>query len=488
MSVGAMNVVPFLVLLVTLVFYAWLGHRSRLTTPDLTQFFMYGRTLETAGFFSTVSSSSISLGAAILAFLSLGYYLPWIALVATATWIIGFWFHYTVMRRVLSITPSLKTGLFTLHGYLGHSYRSDTLMMLASTASIIGFVGAYGVEMVAVTKLISPYLSSPFHQLLIIVVLSVFLGSYVANGGFRSVVVTARWQLWIFIFAMLLCFGYVISKAGSGAEFLDPIAYALTINAASFPLPLLFGLLFINLPWQLIDMSQWQRTLSCQTLHVVRRGLAYSALGIAFSWLLLIGLGLSMHTLPLEENPVATFLTLFSGHPVYYSLLLVAAVAALFSTADAYIIAAVQSYICDVRHPDLLSETASGATPQNASTIMLEARRSIWIISIIAPIIAFGANILIPEILELFFMVFTAQLSLVPSVVFANYLVSLRSTLAALISVAVGLFTAICFFIFNLFYPVENLAFYAPIVTLIVAFVAYISISLPRMGRINFEH
>ena len=158
------------------------------------------------------------------------------------------------------------------------------------------------------------------------------------------------------------------------------------------------------------------------------------------------------------------------------SYFLVAAFAALFSTADSYIIAATQTYICDIKYPEILN-LGQNASESFELTVGKHAKSSIWKIAIVSPIVAYGANMLVPGLLELFFMVFAAQLSLVPSVI--N---SIRekpgNKAAAIISIISGLTVSIALFIVNLMYSVENLIFYSPVATLFVSFLVFYTVSV----------
>jgi Na+/proline symporter len=120
------------IIFLTIILYLWVGYRSQVTKPDISRFFLYGHKLPTVEFFSTVSSSSISLGGAILAFLSLGYYSPWVAVIATASWLLGFLFHYRFMRMVFSSHSEVRERTFTLHSYLGHFYPNFSCQLRAS--------------------------------------------------------------------------------------------------------------------------------------------------------------------------------------------------------------------------------------------------------------------------------------------------------------------------------------------------------------------
>ena len=460
----------------TLLLYAWIAKKAEKTKPDISRFFMYGHKMPTVEFISTVSGSSISLGAAILAFLSLGYYLPWIALVATASWVVGYYFHYQVLKKAKQKYPDLEEKTFTLHGYLGHSYNSEALPLLASIASIIGYAGAYGVEMVAITKLTAPFFNNPVYELALLISFALFIGWYATRGGFVSVVKTDKFQLLIFFVGIIVSLSYVVYQTNDSHTNFEIIAGALKIHEHSFPFAILLGLLVINLPWQIIDMSQWQRSLSCPSNKVIHRGLIYSSIGITISWLLLISLGLWMHTMGLEGEPISAFLTSFSTNPIWYAFFLVAAFAALFSTADSYVIAASQTYICDIKYPEILNQEPNSNNSLE-STVGKQAKSSIWKIAVISPIVAYGANMLVPGLLELFFMVFSAQLSLVPSVI--N---SIRkepgNRSAAVTSVISGLTVSIILFIVNLMYSVENLIFYSPVATLIVSFLVFYTVSI----------
>jgi Na+/proline symporter len=445
----------------TLVAYAILGVTVR--ASNATEYLTGGGSMGSRSYFAMVCGSSVSLGGTILAFLGLGYALPWVAILATATWVIGFWIHFRAARSFMTESQNRDQ---TLHGLLGTATKSDAVRVAASFASIFGFAGAYGVEMVAITKLTAPLVGGdPIQNLVILAVLVLALALYMYRGGILAVARTDALQLPIFFLAIAFSTYFILKQVHSPAFALrDNFA----LSSSSFPAVLCAALIVLNVPWQLVDMSQWQRTFSCKDLTVVRKGLTASAVGITISWLLLIFLGTVLHEVPLENSdPIQTFVKVFADHPAAYAVFLVACVAALLSTADAYVIAATQSFYRDLVLP------AREATGQLANGSLKEVRKISMAFVIFPPFVAFGASQIVPDILGLFFLVFAAQLSLVP-VAFASLIRRVQpNKLAALSSILAGLFCSLSIFLYSLVSGDQSLFFWSPIATLGISALTY---------------
>lgn len=454
-----MTAIPILMVAAVLLAFIVIGFRS--SAQSIAQYYRFGGTMDSISFFAVVAGSSISLGGAILAFLGLGFSLPWVAILATATWLIGFVAHYLFLKKISFEDARAHK---TLHQLIGKAHGSHVPTMIAACASSIGFAGAYGVEMVAITKITSPlFEGGHLGNLAFILSLSFVLALYMHKGGLLAVVSTDKFQLLLFVAGIAIVTSFVYPAiASSGLSISD----SLTPSSTSFPLALCFGIVAVNLPWQLIDMSQWQRSFSCDSIHTVRKGLLASALGIGISWALLIALGVMLRAYgDTSKDPVALMLDSFRGHEAIYALFVMAALGALFSTADSYVIAAAQSIHIDILHQ---SQEPSG----NDREELLIAQKIMWWIAIFSPAAMYVINIFIPSILDMFFIVFSAQLSLFPSVAFAFS--KRRGPSGASIASQVGGLLCAAVFLILILQGRQQLFFYAPIATIIVASMLYI--------------
>lgn len=460
-----MITIPPLMIIAVLLAFIIVGLRSVARSPN--EYYRFDGKMDSFSFFAVVAGSSISLGGAILAFLGLGFSLPWVAILATTTWLLGFIVHYLFIKKVdFEQAKEHKT----LHQLIGKSHDSHVPTMIAACASSIGFAGAYGVEMVAITKISSPlFEANHLSNLLFIITLSVVLALYMHRGGLLAVVSTDKLQLLLFSAGILIVTCFVYPKLAGGKL---PTFEGLTPSSTSFPAILCLGIVAVNLPWQLVDMSQWQRSFSCDSIGTVKKGLLASALGIGISWLLLIALGLLLRTVgDASQDPVTLLLSYFRGHEVIYALFVMAALGALFSTADSYVIAAAQCIHIDIIHQS--QEQPIQTTNKDLDT----ARKLMWWIAIIPPVVIYVFNIFIPSILDMFFIVFSAQLSIFPSIAFAFSKKLRGPASASILSQAGGLMCAAIFLILCI-QGKQGLFFVAPVATLIVSTGLYLLVTL----------
>ena len=145
------------------------------------EFFVYPSEFTSEKLRNSITSSNVSLGAAIFAFLGLGYSFRLGAVLFPLTWLLGYLLLLWVFPRI----GEIETGR-TLHGFLAKRFGSRPLGYLASVASIIGFLGVYGVEVPVVLKLFRALLHSSEAYLALGFLMAVIVTAYTALGGFKA--------------------------------------------------------------------------------------------------------------------------------------------------------------------------------------------------------------------------------------------------------------------------------------------------------------
>lgn len=443
------------------LFFVAIGLRA--TASSTAEYYRFGGVMGKVDFFSVVAGSSISLGGAIIAFLGLGYTFPAVALFATATWVGGFVLHYYMLKRLdFEKIKSAKT----LHQYIGIRHNSTVPVVLAAFSSTLGFAGAYGIEVVAITKLTSPIIGyGHLGNIGFVLLLSFAVGLYMHRGGLRAVVSTDKYQLAVFVLGILAVV-YLLDTKFPNVK-LDYVV-ADVWAGGQIPWMLCLALLTVNLPWQIIDMSQWQRSVSCKSISTVKVGLFASCVGITISWIVLIGLGVFLsaidHTM---VDPVAMLIDVLKNSKTVYVLFLFAALGAMYSTADSYIIAAAQCVHFDII---AISDGHSRGAVENDLPL---AKKIMWVLAIVPPVFMYIFNIIIPSILDLFFIVFSAQLSMLPSVIFPMFYRGGSPAISSIVSQITGLISAFVFFLLCL-NGSSDLFYVSPVFTVIISSLAYV--------------
>jgi Na+/proline symporter len=432
----------------------------------------------------SITASNVSVGAAIFAFLSLGYDYKMGALIAPITWLLGFWI-------LLKLFPMINANLQkrTLHGFLAHRYDSLGIGYLASLASIIYFLGTYGVEVLVAIKLFRILLPPQVPDVAIAVALSSIITCYTAMGGFMAATQADRFRLYGTVFGIAVAFFYAITIAWPQFSVVLPVPADLSANywgIGSLTLLFVVSLTMINLPGQLVDMSVWQRLAACNNPGDISRGLRQSIVFIGVMWCVLIGLGILLHFFPAftrpESGDFATPFLHYLNNRLIFALFAAGCVAALMSTADSLLLASVQTLIMDVfyshRSPySLFSDENSPIDATLSQSLLSTGRKWVWILGLVAPIAVYMINMAIPGILDLFFLIYCAQLTLLISVLVAILNRNpKRFKVIALSSLLLGLATSVVMFVRMLNQPSMETFLLAPILTILVSSVPWTAV------------
>jgi len=482
-------VVSLLVVVIMAGLCGLIGWRAGRHVHDVRDFFLHGQRLSGRGLRVTIVASNVSLAAAILAFLAIGYEFRLAALLAPVTWVLGYLLLIAVLPR---IQPHLADGV-TLHGFLARSYRSTTVGVLASFLSAAGFLGVFGIEIIATVKLL-PLDADPITEIAATLLLTLLVVAYAARSGFYGVLATDRLQLFVLIFGAVLLLFLAVDLLGWNPEraLESGRLQADHFGLLAMPLALVVGLCVVNLPWQLVDMSTWQRLAACRDQAELRGHVGRASLGIFLLWSLLILLGASLY-LAGDETAVrgreaAFFIDLFST-PLPRAVLVATAIAAMLSTADSMLLAAAQTMTMDVVFVDRqrvdLGEKIE-ITPRDSERMLRLGRSLTLLIGLPAPLICWTASYFVPSILELFFLVFSAQVALFwivlvalfrPEFAAAGRQAAIRSLLLA---AGVGLLFALAILIFGL---AQLYYWLTPSVVLLAAAMPFLR-ELPRLLRV----
>ena len=308
----------YLFVSIPVIWSLWIGFRVFRGINKPSDFFWYPEGMSSEKLRDSLTASNISVGSAIFAFLSFGYSYKLAAFISPLTWLLGFFILYKVFPR---IENSEKR---TLHGFLANRYDSRFIGYFASLLSIIGFLGTYGIEIlvgIKIANVLFPNVSSIY----IILGLSLVVCTDTALGGFKAVIDTEKMQLWFSYVGIAAVFGFLISHNENvlSLETLASDHWGFSNLSVLFVL----SLIVVNVPWQLIDMSVWQRVCSMRDQKDIKKGLSQSIYSIGISWCVLISLGVLLNyfpdfTAPSNNDPLRPILVSLgsrcSGLPPFF--------------------------------------------------------------------------------------------------------------------------------------------------------------------------
>jgi sodium/pantothenate symporter len=383
--------------------------------------------IENPAEFSTATvATTVSLATVIMAFFELAQYL-------------GLWLFWAVLTTVAGL---LLVRLFasriwqrmsaydhrpTLHEFLGSEFNSTVLLRVGAICTSLGFLGALAVELMVGAKFFAGLIPA-VPAWIVVIVLCAASFIYTAVGGFRAVIVTDRLQM-ISIWLLLLClpvyYVYFIVTHGGFSEGIKRIPTGvLDLEYTEEVLSFIVGILVINVPTFISDMSVWQRIAGCQKGQIVTAGLGRSAFSAGVTWgvLALLACFAFVIVTPVQGvNPLVSLVRaigttggLFSSVVLFVSV--IGLYGAMLSTASTQLIAVSHTLYTDVFVRYAKEHPHDG----------LESRKELNVSRTILVIAAIISTILVQlltmvgfSIADLVFAIYGAQLGLCPLVLAA---------------------------------------------------------------------
>ncbi len=253
------------------------------------------RVASSAEFSASTVATTISLATVVLAFFemaeSFGVWLFWTVATTSLGLLVVRVFARRIWRRMEAYDhrPSL-------HEFLGAEYNSEALSYVSAACTSMGFLAAFAVELTVGSKFFG-WLVPGIPTWIVVLVLSVVSFVYTAMGGFRAVIITDRIQMvsiWLLLLAMPVFYIlYVASHGGLAENFARVPSEVWSFSARDGLWSFLLGIVIINVPTFLSDMSVWQRIAGAQKDQTVIGGLWASILGSAATWTVFVLLACS---------------------------------------------------------------------------------------------------------------------------------------------------------------------------------------------------
>lgn len=424
---------------------------------------------------STVATT-ISLATVIIAFFELvpglGLWLLWPAI----TTAMGLALFGLLVKRIWD-----KMGTYdhrpTLHEYIGTEFNSKPAALIASVFTTIGYLTAFAVELTVGSRFLSAMLPD-IPQWITVVVICAVSFIYTGLGGFRTVVVTDRiqmWFIWLLLFALLGYYAVFATEHG-WSESINKIPEQLRgLHWNSGLIAFVWGILIMNLFLFISNMGLWQRIAGAQDPSVVVRGMRSSVFQAGLSWSLfaIAGVATFMLVSPVEgENLIVTVLKSMQGSPLGLFVIFCVVLGlygAMLSTASTQLIATSHTIYEDIIAPF----RRKGLLERSGLKIEVFWSRVILVASAIG---AVGVVELLRvagfSVADLAFAIYGAALGLVPPILmtlFMDRAVTRRLSLPAILAVAGGFISCWAAAGYGKSIGDGNLVFLSPVISTVVA-------------------
>lgn len=410
----------------TLLGYLWIGIRNRNRISDLDGYLFYARHLPAKGYTRTFVATGISLATVLAFLLDFGGQFGLAVILSPVTYLVGV---YVLLRflPILGEEGYLSRGT-TLHSFIGHSFRSESLRLVTAVVSMLGYVGILVIEIHVGVQIFSLFTQNAILLACVAVGIVCFIGIYAWLGGYQAVIDTDRLQLNLILAGTIAAFAvtFYVCASNDSLPSLDRFVPAIWKLPVSFIVVMIVG----NIPLQILRMSNWQRIAAVGNLTEVRTGLKRAIVWTFLFWLAFNIIGILLANVKWYPEIQFGNLRLLAviqesgAFGAYFALPLLFAgmLAALISTADSILVPILTAVIYDFRFHRQLHDGgwAREPSPDEQKALLRSARRTLPIVLLATSglyvlLVAFAKF----DFVSLLFVFFNQQLVLFPAVIIA---------------------------------------------------------------------
>ena len=140
-------------------------------------------------------------------------------------------------------------------------------------------------------------------------------------------------------------------------------------------------------------------------------------------------------------------------------------------TYSTLLIASIQTFVFDILYPSHSLKTIEDTNdPEKMKGLLRYGRKMVYLFGLISPLFIYLVSIVIPGVLDLFFLVYSAQIILLIPIcvaIFRKDCVRMRKY--AIFSLSAGFLASVYMMVWMLFHPVEYVYLSAPLVSILVS-------------------
>lgn len=356
------GIVPFLIFAKRL--------SSKIKSED--DYYLASNELSARGLFDTLMATWLLLGNVIVAAMFLGGIYGWLNWWMILTWGIGFWF---VGRHASNIKTALGDTQ-TLHTFLEQKYKSPQIKNFAAIVTFTVGIGIIALELIVGMALLVTFTGNIVYPMVFGVVLGITVTLYCRLGGLTAVVKSDKAQFYGIFAALvvLLVVSLAILLGPLERNVVPPASYDITWQTAfSAGWPFYVGLFFLQVPLLVGDFGTWQRIRASKAHSAGELRRTFFSVGLLniLLWTVLVFAGVAVATIPsgIVDPVISSSLFYASAQPlidlmfitdsgliglnglissVLVFIVLVGMIWALLSSADSYLLIALQTWTTDL--------------------------------------------------------------------------------------------------------------------------------------------
>lgn len=301
-------------------------------------------------------SMTFAGGAAILTTASIGYSFKWYSLVDPMALVVG-------IAIVLLLYKQYENDKGTTMSDLLASNNKELTILMGVVTSFT-FILIVAANFVALSKLLSPYFPS-INPLLIIFVVSTLVFSYVFFGGFNSVTRTDIMQyVLITLFLIVPVLFFVIKNQGSLMA--DYIAHEFATMPIDYIVLFSIPILFTPLSQDINLRIKSAKNAKHGRIGLLMGGVFYLSIALSAAY---VGIYLGNNNVELSDPEQAIPLFFREKFPKIGFLAIIAALAAIVSTLDSYVLNSITAISNDIIKPFSKGKENVSKTIKTASVI-----------------------------------------------------------------------------------------------------------------------
>lgn len=449
-----MNEIIIILLFALSIISVIAGFLSLKNSRTATSFFLLDGKLQLPNFIGTMVSSNLSLGNMIFVCAIWGYYFGLSGAFWVAITIILLWVGYASFGRYFKkyIEDTKNSG--SLHEFISNLYKTNNstpkkLRYFSSLVTIVTLLLAIILELNIASTLFSIVFG--FSVSATFLVLTLIIAAYSCLGGFKTVVHTDIIQF-IFLVLAIIAGVYFYYKFDSSG--ITSYSFGTILSDTGWANSL--GISFLGFGWLLVTMDTWQRNSAARNIDVSFTGIRWSvAIMTVFVILFaLFGMFIKDAIEPFAaQHNITTSGGLFPFNDLFLirdfisepilkvllAIIFVGLIMAAASTADTFFVVIGHSFTTDI----LISKTEEslGSLSDKQNLLFGTVGRIVIIASTFLIMIVWyilDRYNLLGDPLNLFYISYSVQYSLMPSLIFGLFYKK-KNYKTAIISIVFGI-------------------------------------------------
>ncbi len=329
-------------MLSSIVFYMYARRVDR-ETLTLNGFMVADSTLTKSQFSNTFVASNFSLGMAVVYFMGNVKTLGLFLFLSPATYLIGHFFFGWLIRETNMDIKNCRT----LSDLVYLIFPSRAVALLITVMTVTSYIMLVFIELYIGSVLFSFFLpDNILYQTISFLGIGILVLLYVRLGGYKAIVATDKWQLFLMMSSILAVFIYsVLCPIVNGSDVKQLLINTTYYSEQNWFIVVFAGwLILVNSVTAFAQVANWQRFSASQNNDISWSGLIHSSWKVLLLFALTIVAFLLLSAKGYNTYSVTTFLQLVKdtggiSSYVLFPILVVGFASLVFSSADVALIA-----------------------------------------------------------------------------------------------------------------------------------------------------